>query len=112
MQRKYKAPCLLASLSKIIRLKVFQYDSKSKKLNTRLVSIDDKLSYCFKLNISPLEYIIKIVDVSSANANDFESFLKFNVDEQRVFINRDPVLDLNFEQFDAELNGVVQFLDE
>jgi hypothetical protein len=101
----------LASLSKIIRLKVFQYGSKNEEINTRLVNIDEKLSYCFKLNKSPLEYIIKI-DVSGANANDFESFLKFNVDEQRVFINRDPVLDLNFEQFDAELNGVVQFLDE
>ncbi len=48
----------LASLSKIIRLKVFQYGSKNEELNTRLVNIDEKLSYCFKLKKSPCEFNI------------------------------------------------------
>ena len=102
----------LLRFSKIIRLKVFQYNSKNEEINTKIVNIDENLSYCFKLLQSESEYVVKIDTakaVGDANA-DLEGFLKFNVDEHRIVINREPVLDLNFEQFDAELNGVVQFL--
>jgi hypothetical protein len=103
----------LVRLAKIIRLKVFQYlPNGIEEVNVRYIKIDENLSYCFKLNKSPIEYIVKIdiTNVAGGANADLETFLKFISDEKRVYMNKEAVLDLNFEQFDAELSGTVEFL--
>lgn len=105
----------LSRIKKILRLKVYQQiPPKNEEINVKHVNLDDNLSYCFKLNKSPMSYTIKIViqksdDAGFGSDDDLSSYLKFVPDEKQINLNKQPILDLNFEQFDAELTGIVEF---
>ncbi len=90
------------SLSK--KIQIVAHDANKKVVTT--VGLDENFSYCLKLNMKTDYYLKAIVQDENIN-----KVLRLIPNEKHVTVQNAPIFDQNFEQFEAKLNGFIEFLN-
>ena len=92
-----------------IQIKVYQIKDAKKQQDLTLIKstkLDKNLKYCLILD-GGVEYLIK-----AELAEGLSNIVRLVPDERKIQLSNSPLLDVNFERLEANLNGKIILLDK